>query len=131
MACEQRRFGQVYLQHRLDRWFADRRRVFVYHYISQPETDLQWRDLATTGCRYRGWTMLSNFHRGEIWTYPAQKHLTMVQMLVSRDSLILRKDWQQIMRDKIRKEREYLRQMRRAIKHHGEQFAWWDDERSR
>ena len=39
MARKQPRFEQVYLQHSLDRWFTDRQRVFVYHYISQPEID--------------------------------------------------------------------------------------------
>jgi len=51
----------------------------------------------------------------------------LVKMLVSRDRLILREDWRQLMREKVRSERMHRDQIRRAVKHYGEQYTWWDD----
>ena len=112
-----------------DLWFRQRQRLFVYHYLYQPQfgAPRQWQDLSGTHCQYRGWLHLSNFHRGELWTYPTSKHLMLVKMLVSRDRLILREDWRQLMREKVRNERMHRDQIRRAVKHYGEQYTWWDD----
>ena len=129
MARRQPRFQQVYLQHSLEQWFRDRQRVFVYHYRSQPKVDANWRDLSATGCRYRGWAVLGNFHRGEIWTYPTQKHLTVVQMLVSRDQLITVADWQRTIKESRQKERQWQREIRSLIHKHGETYRWWGEER--
>ena len=110
-----------------DLWFRQRQRLFVYHYLYQPQfgPPSQWQDLSGTHCQYRGWLHLSNFHRGELWTYPTSKHLMLVKMLVSRDRLILREDWRQLMREKVRSERMHRDQIRRAAKHYGEQYTWW------
>jgi len=129
MARKQPQFQPVHLQHSLDRWFTDRQRVFVYHYISQPKIDPEWKDLTTTGCRYRGWAILSNFHRGEIWTYPTQKHLMMVQMLVTRDMLITTADWQRLKRESQQRNRRWEQEIRSLIKKHGETYTWWGEER--
>ena len=112
-----------------DAWFRQRHRLFVYHYLHQPQfgANKQWQDLSGTHCQYRGWIHLSNFHRGELWTYATSKHLMLVKMLVSRDNLILREDWQQIMRDKVRRERMYREQIRQISKRTGEIYTWWHD----
>lgn len=114
-----------------DLWFRKRQRLFIYHYLYQPQfgPPRQWQDLAGTHCQYRGWVNLTNFHRGELWTYPSSKHLMLVKMQVSRDALIMREDWQHIMRDKVRREREYRQQIKRVINHHGEQYTWWSQDR--
>ena len=129
MAKRQARYERVYLQHNLDNWFKDRQRVFVYHYINQPNTDPEWKDLAATGCRYRGWAVLSNFHRGEIWTYPTQKHLMLVQMLVTRDMLIMGTDWKRLMKESRQKDRQWQQEIRHLIKKHGETYTWWGEEK--
>ena len=123
------RYSQSRLITQPDTWFRQRQRVFMYHYLYQPQfgPPEQWQDLAGTHCRYRGWLHLSNFHRGELWTYPTSKHLMLVKMLVSRDRLILREDWRQLMREKVRSERMHRDQIRRAAKHYGEQYTWWGD----
>jgi len=126
---KQPQFQPVHLQHSLDRWFTDRQRVFVYHYISQPKIDSEWKDLSTTGCRYRGWAVLSNFHRGESWTYPTQKHLMMVQMLVTRDMLITTDDWKRLKRESQQRNRRWEQEIRSLIKKHGETYTWWGEER--
>ncbi len=124
----QSRYSQSRLIAEPDLWFRMRQRLFIYHYLYQPQfgPPPQWQDLAGTHCRYRGWLQLSNFHRGELWTYPTSKHLMLVKMQVSREDLILREDWQQIMRDKVRREREYRQQIKRVIKHHGEDHRHWE-----
>lgn len=129
MARRQPRFEQVHLQHSLDRWFTDRQRVFVYHYRSQPEIDPEWQDLSSTGCSYKGWAILSNFHRGEIWTYPSQKNLMMVQMLVTRDMLITVSDWKQLKKESRQRDRRWQQEIRSLIKKHGETYTWWGQER--
>ena len=129
MAKQQVRYERAYLQHSLNRWFKDRQRVFVYHYINQPKTDPQWQNLAPTGCRYRGWTVLSNFHRGEIWTYPTQKHLMLVQMLVTRDMLIMGADWKRLMKESRQKDRQWQQEIRHLMKKHSETYTWWGEER--
>ena len=129
MANTRKRYHTVYLQHSLDRWFRDRQRVFVYHYTNQPKVDPQWRDLAVTGCRYHGWAVMSNFHRGEIWTYPSQKHLTMVQILVPRDQLITTLDWKRLKRQSTENNRRWQQEIRNLMKKHGETFTWWSDGR--
>jgi hypothetical protein len=103
----------------------------MYHYLYQPQfgPPNEWQDLSGTHCQYRGWLHLSNFHRGEIWTYPSGKHLMLVKMQVSGDNLMMREDWQKIMRDKVRREREYRKQIGRAAKHYGEQYTWWSPDR--
>lgn len=129
MARKQPRFEQVYLQHSLDRWFTNRQRVFVYHYVSQPEIDPLWQDLTTTGCRYHGWAVLGDFHRGEIWTYPSRKHLTMVQMLVTRDQLITPQDWTCMKKERRDRDLKYRKQIRALIKKHGSTYTWWGQEK--
>jgi hypothetical protein len=129
MARKRARFEQAHLQHNLERWFTARQRIFVYHYINHPEIDAAWRDLATTGCCYRGWSMLSNFHRGEIWTYPTQKHFMLVQMLVTRDTLITRADWRRLKKENQQKDRQWQQEIRTLIKKHGETYTWWGEER--
>lgn len=129
MAHQRPCFRQTHLQHNLDRWFRERQRVFVYHYINQPETDPQWRDLTTTGCKYKGWAILSNFHRGEIWTYPSQKHFMMVQMLVTRDMLITTADWKRMIKESRSKDRRWQQEIRTLIKKHHEVYTWWGEER--
>lgn len=129
MVQKRPRFEQVYLQHSLDRWFTERQRVFVYHYINQPEIDPQWKDLTTTGCLYRGWAILSNFHRGEIWTYPSQKHLIMVQMLVTRDMLITVADWKRLKKESRLKDRQWQQEIRHLMKKHSETYTWWGEEK--
>ena len=119
----------MHLQHSLDRWFTDRQRVFVYHYRSQPEIDPEWQDLSSTGCSYKGWAILSNFHRGEIWTYPSQKNLMMVQMLVTRDMLITVSDWKQLKKESRQRDRRWQQEIRSLIKKHGETYTWWGQER--
>ena len=123
------RYSQSKLITQPDPWFRQRQRLFVYHYLYQPQFGAppQWQDLSGTHCQYRGWLHLSNYHRGELWTYPTSKHLMLVKMLVSRDRLILREDWRQLMREKVRSERMHRDQIRRAAKHYGEQYTWWDD----
>lgn len=114
-----------------DAWFRQRQRLFVYHYLHQPPfgANKQWQDLSVTHCQYRGWIHLSNFHRGEIWTYPTQKHLTMVQMLVSRDQLITVSDWKRMSRESRQKDRQWQREIRSLIRKHGETYRWWGEER--
>ena len=123
------RYSQSKLIAQPDLWFRRRQRLFIYHYLYQPQfgAPRRWQDLAGTHCQYRGWLHLSNFHRGEIWTYPTSKHLMLVKMQVSRDQLLLHEDWRQLMREKVRRERMYRDQIRRMVKHHGEQYTWWDD----
>jgi hypothetical protein len=53
----------------------------------------------------------------------------LVKMQVCRDDLIMREDWQKIMRDKVRREREHRLQLDRLTKHHGEQYTWWSPDR--
>lgn len=125
------RYSQSRMITQPDLWFQRRQRLFIYHYLYQPQfgAPRQWQDLAGTHCQYRGWVHLSNWPRGEIWTYPTQKHLMLVKMQVCRDDLIMREDWQKIMRDKVRREREHRRQLDRLTKHHGEQYTWWSPDR--
>ena len=129
MARKQPQFKQTHLQHNLDRWFALRRKIFVYHYECQPEIDPQWRDLSTTGCCYRGWIMMANCHRGEIWTYPTQKHLMLVQMLVPRDTLINAADWQRLKQESRRDNRKWQREIQGLIKSNAQTHTWWGEER--
>jgi hypothetical protein len=114
-----------------DLWFRRRRRLFIYHYLYQPQfgSPRQWQDLSGTHCQYRGWLHLSNWHRGEIWTYPTQKHLMLAKMLVNRENLMLREDWQQIMRDKVRRERRHREQIRKISKRTDEIYTWWHDDK--
>jgi hypothetical protein len=125
------RYSQSKLIIQPDLWFRRRQRLFMYHYLYQPQfgPPNEWQDLSGTHCQYRGWLHLSNFHRGEIWTYPSGKHLMLVKMQVSGDNLMMREDWQKIMRDKVRREREYRKQIGRAAKHYGEQYTWWSPDR--
>jgi hypothetical protein len=73
--------------------------------------------------------MLSNFHRGEIWTYPTQKHLMLVQMLVSKDSMITRADWQRIKKEDQQKDRQWQQEIRALTKKNRETYTWWGEER--
>jgi len=131
MARKQPQFKQTHQQHNLDRWFSERQRVFVYHYLYQPQfgPPYQWQDLSGTHCQYRGWLHLSNWHRGEIWTYPTQKHLMLVQMLVPRDSMITRADWQRTKKENQQKDRQWQQEIRSLIKKNRETYTWWGEER--
>ena len=129
MARSRPRYETVYLQHSLDRWFTERQRVFVYHYVNKPEVDAAWKDISSTGCRYQGWTVMSNFHRGEIWTYPTQKHLLLVQMLITRDQLITRNDWQRIKAEHRARTRQWDRELQGLIARYGAQYTWWEQEK--
>jgi len=114
-----------------DTWFHQRQRVFMYHYLYQPQfgPPEQWQDLAGTHCQYRGWLHLSNWHRGEIWTYPTQKHLMLVQMLVTKDSMITRADWQRIKKEDQQKDRQWQQDIRALTKKNRETYTWWGEER--
>jgi len=103
----------------------------MYHYLYQPQfgPPNQWQDLAGTHCQYRGWLHLSNWHRGEIWTYPTQKHLMMVQMLVTRDMLITTADWKRLKKESQQRNRRWEQEIRSLMKKHGETYTWWGEDR--
>jgi hypothetical protein len=103
----------------------------MYHYLYQPQfgPPEQWQDLAGTHCQYRGWLHLSNWHRGEIWTYPTQKHLMLVQMLVTKDSMITRADWQRIKKEDQQKDRQWQQDIRALTKKNRETYTRWGEER--
>jgi hypothetical protein len=125
------RYSQSRLITQPDPWFRQRQRVFMYHYLYQPQfgPPVQWQDLAGTHCQYRGWLHLSNWHRGEIWTYPTQKHFMLVQMLVTKDSMITRADWQRIKKEDQQKDQQWQQQIRALTKKNRETYTWWGEER--
>jgi hypothetical protein len=73
--------------------------------------------------------MMANCHRGEIWTYPTQKHLMLVQMLVARDTLINAADWQRLKQESRRDNRKWQREIRGLIKSNAQTHTWWGEER--
>jgi hypothetical protein len=103
----------------------------MYHYLYQPQfgPPQQWQDLAGTHCQYRGWLHLGNWHRGEIWTYPTQKHLMLVQMLVTKDSMITRSDCQRIKKEDQQKDQQWQQEIRALTKKNRETYTWWGEER--
>ena len=103
----------------MERWFRTRQRIFLYHYQSEPCVDEQWQDLSLTGCRYVGWFPMNHQTRGEIWLYPTQQHKVMIQMVVSANHLIWKKDFLSLRREKNKKSREYAQQMRLMRQKHG------------
>jgi hypothetical protein len=53
----------------------------------------------------------------------------MVQMLVTRDTLITRSDWQRLKKENRQKDRQWQQEIRSLIKKHGETYTWWGEER--
>jgi hypothetical protein len=53
----------------------------------------------------------------------------LAKMLVNRENLMLREDWQQIMRDKVRRERRHREQIRKISKRTDEIYTWWHDDK--
>ena len=113
------RYTFRYLENNIERWFRTRQRIFLYHYRSDPHVDEQWQDLSLTGCRYMGWLPLNGHTRGEIWLYPTQQHRMMIQMIVSADHLIWKKDFMSMRRERDKSSRHHARQMRKLRQKHG------------
>ena len=114
------RYTFRYIKHNMDRWFRTRQRIFLYHYVSDPVVDVEWKDLASTGCRYVGWLPLDHRTRGEIWLYPTEKHRTMVQMLIPPRHLLWKKQFMRVRHERRKADRMHADQIRQAIKRNGE-----------
>jgi hypothetical protein len=113
------RYTFRHLENNIDRWFRARERIFLYHYRSDPTVDERWRDLSPLGCRYVGWLPLNSFTRGEIWLYPTQRHKIMIQMMVSSDQLVWKKEFMSMRRERTKRSKEYAHQMRLLRQKHG------------
>jgi hypothetical protein len=53
----------------------------------------------------------------------------LVQMLVSRDTLITRADWRRLKKENQQKDWQWQQEIRTLIKKHRETYTWWGEER--
>jgi hypothetical protein len=117
------RFSMTYLKSDVNRWFDDRERIFLYHYVSDPLYK-EWKDLSPTGCRYVGWTPLDYRTRGEIWLYPTTKHRTMVQMLLPPEHLLWKKQFMRLRRERRKHDREYVNTIQKMISNNSKYYFY-------
>jgi len=110
------RFSLDFLRQDTPRWFETRKRVFLYHYVSEPQVDPEWRDLSTTGCRYVGWVLLDYKTRAEIWLYPSEKHRTLVQMIVQPKNLMWKKQFLALQRERRKHDQQYVDKINQIIR---------------
>ena len=104
-----------YLTSNVHRWFNDRERIFIYHYISDPLCT-GWKDLSSTGCRYVGWLPLDHRTRGEIWLYPTMKHRTVIQMSVTPEHLMWKKQFLRRHRERKKHDKDHVAQIQQMMR---------------
>ena len=117
------RFSKNYIKHDVNRWFDNRERVFLYHYINDPLYP-EWKDLSSTGCRYIGWVPLDYRTRGEIWLYPTNKHRTVVQMIVPPEHLLWKKQFMKMRRERRKHDQKYVNEIQRMIRNSSKYYFY-------
>ena len=117
------RFGMRYLKSDVHRWFDNRERIFLYHYISDPLCP-EWKDLGSTGCRYVGWTTLDYRTRGEIWLYPTAKHRTVIQMSVTPEHLMWKKQFLRMLSKQKKHDKDRVNQIQQMMRNNSKYYFY-------